>query len=73
MAPRSYVFQDTMPDSIQFIHEVIMDLSWIESRPHQPVLHVVDRGTHFSATKFLKGEVQKMFGILWYPAGYIFT
>ena len=56
MAPKPLVFQVTMPDDIQFNHEVIMDLAWVEPRPHRPVLHVVDRGTHFSAAVFLEGE-----------------
>ena len=56
MAPKPYVFQVTMPDNILFNHEIEMDLVWIEPRPHQPALHIVDRGTHFSAAKFLPGE-----------------
>ena len=31
-------------------------MSWIESRPHRTVLHIVDRGTHFSAAQIVKGE-----------------
>ncbi len=31
-------------------------MSWIEPRPDALVLHVVDRGTHFSAVMFLEGE-----------------
>ncbi len=45
-----------MPDNIQFNHEIILDLTWIEPRPHKPVLHIVDRGTHLSAAEFLVGE-----------------
>ena len=49
MAPR-------IPDDIQFNHEVIQDLTWIESRLHTTALHIVDCGTHFSAAVFLEGE-----------------
>ena len=47
MAPKPFLSQVTMPDDIQFNHEVIVDISWIEKRPHRPVLHIVDRVTHF--------------------------
>ena len=33
MAPNPLAFQVAMPDDIQFNHEVIIDLSWIEPRP----------------------------------------
>ena len=56
MAPKPFVFQVTMPDNIVFNHEVCMDLCWLESRPQKPVLHVVDRGTHFSAARFVASE-----------------
>ncbi len=56
MAPKPFVFQVTMPDNIVLNLEVMLDLMWIEPRPHTPVLHIVDRGTHFSAAEFLNGE-----------------
>ncbi len=56
MAPKPSVFQVTMPDKIFFNREIYLDLMWIEKRPHPPVLHIVDRGTHFSAATFLKSE-----------------
>ena len=45
-----------MPDDIQFSHEVITDLTWIEPRPQRPAFHVVYGGTHFSTAVFLEGE-----------------
>lgn len=36
-----------------FNHEVIMDIMYIQGRT---VLHVVDRGTHFQAARFLNGD-----------------
>ena len=46
-----------------------MDLIWIEPRPHRPVLHIVDRGTHFSAAVFLDREdavsIWNSFGSCW--------
>ena len=56
MEPKPYAFQINMPDDIQFNYEVILDLSWIEPRPHRPVLHTVDPSTHFSEAKFVRGE-----------------
>ncbi len=56
MESRLYTFQVTMRDNIQFNHKVIVDISWIEPRPHKPVLHIVHRGTHFSTAKFVSGE-----------------
>ena len=56
MTPKPFVFQVTMPDDIQFNHEVILDLTWIEPRPHKPALHVVDRGTNFSSALFVDGK-----------------
>ncbi len=56
MAPKPFVFQVTMPDNIVFNHEIYLDLMWIEKRPHPPILHIVHRGTHFSASTFLKSE-----------------
>ena len=53
LSPKPYVFQVSMPDAIQFNHEVIVDLMWIDK---EPVLHVVDRGTHFSSATFLPNE-----------------
>lgn len=35
-----------------FNHEVYLDISLIDSEPHKLVLHVVDRGTHFSAVAY---------------------
>ncbi len=59
MAWKPFIFQVTMPDEILFNHEIILDLAWIEPRPHRPVLHIVDRGTRFSASKFVYGECAK--------------
>ncbi len=56
MAPKPFVYQVTMPDDIQFNHEIIVDLTWIEERPHRPALHIVNRGMHFSAAQFVSGE-----------------
>ena len=56
MAPKPFVFQVIMPDDIQFNHETIVDLIWIEKRPNRPALHIVDRGTYFSAAQFVSGE-----------------
>ena len=56
MAPKPFFFQVPIPDDIQFNHEVILDLRWIEPRPHKLALHVVDRGTRFSSALFVDGE-----------------
>ncbi len=56
MASKPFLFQVSMPDNIQFNYEIILDLTWIEPRPHKPVLNIEDRGTHISAAEFLKGE-----------------
>ena len=72
MSPIPYTFQVTMPDGIQFNNEIILDLAWIEPRPHHPVLHAVDRGTHFSATNLSHKKVQRMYGIHSYHAGFIY-
>ena len=56
MAKKPFVFQVSMPDDIVFNHEVYLDLLWIEPRPHVPVLHIVDRGTYFSAARFVPKE-----------------
>lgn len=53
LAPKPYVFQISMPDLMQFNHEIIVDVFFIDGKP---VLHVVDRGTHFSASEFLQGQ-----------------
>ena len=45
-----------MPDNIQFNHEIIIDLTWIEPRPHKPVLYIIDRRTHLSAAESLERE-----------------
>ena len=50
MAPKPYVFQVSMPEDIAFNHEIIADIMWIDRKP---ALHVVDRGTHYSAAAFL--------------------
>ncbi len=54
MAPKPFVFQVSMPDNIVFNHEILMDLMRIEPRPHEPVVHILDLGTRFSAAQFLK-------------------
>lgn len=58
MAPKPFVFQVSLPDN-----EIYMDLMWLhvtsegDTNPSKKsVLHVVDRGTHFSAARFLSGE-----------------
>ncbi len=56
MAPKPFVFRITMPADIVFNHEIFMDSMWIEKRPHAPILHIVDGGTHFSAATFVKSE-----------------
>ena len=71
MAKKPFVFQVTMPDNIVFNHEVYLDLAWIEPRPRKPILHVVDRGTHFSAAQLYPMRVPKEYGILSFLAGYL--
>ena len=56
MTKEPFVFQVTMPDNIVFNHEVYLDLAWIEPRPQKLIIHVVDRGTHFSAAQFVPNE-----------------
>ena len=56
MAPKPFLFHVSLPENIQFNDEVILDLTWVEPRPHRASLHVVDRGSHFSAAKFLTVE-----------------
>ena len=53
MSPKPYVFQVAMPDNIQFNHEVQLDLMFIDKKA---ILHVVDRGTHFSAARFIRRQ-----------------
>ena len=36
IAQKPFVFQVTMSDKIQFNHEIIWDLAWIEPRSHRP-------------------------------------
>ncbi len=66
---KTFVFQETMPDQIQFNHEIILDLAWIEPRLHRPFLHIIDCGTHFSAARFVDGEcaesVWNTFILIW--------
>lgn len=56
MAKKPLVSQGTMNDNIAFNHEVYLDLAWSEPRPHKPVLHFFDIGTHFSAAHFIANE-----------------
>ncbi len=52
----NFCIPSTMSDDIQFYHEIIVDLTRIENRAHRPDLHIVNRGTHFSASQFVRGE-----------------
>ena len=52
MAPKLYTFEVSLLGDKKFNHEVIIDLTWIEPRPHRLAVHIVDRGTHFSAARF---------------------
>ncbi len=76
MAPKPSVFQVTMPDNIQFNHEIILDPAWIEPRPRHPVLRIVYRGTHFSAARFVDGEcaesVWNIFVSIWVTVYVVF-
>ena len=62
-----------MPHNIQFNHEVIMDLTLIEPRLQRPALHIVDRGTHFSAAVVLEGKMQNLYGMHFSVVEYQFT
>ena len=53
MSPKPFVFQVSMPDDIVFNNEVVVDLMWLDGKP---VLHIVDRGTHYSAASFVTDE-----------------
>eukprot|EP00171_Calliarthron_tuberculosum_P007706 IDg7706t1 len=45
------------PSTKRILEDIVSHyLTWIEQRPHPPALHVVDRGTHFSAAQFVKSE-----------------
>lgn len=44
------------PDNIVFNLELYLDLVWIDPRTHKLVLHVVDRGTHFSTVQFVAND-----------------
>ena len=55
MALKPFLFQVSMPDDVQFNHEVILDVIWLEPRAEKPSINIVDRGTHFSAAEFLQG------------------
>ncbi len=72
-APKLFLFQFTLPDNILFITKVMLDLMWIELRPHTPVLHTVGHGTKFSVPEFLTSEAQKTSGMLLYLTGFLFT
>ena len=79
-------FTAFIPDGIVFNRTVILDLMWIHSNP---VLHVIDKDTHYSAARFLEGksteQVWQTFLLCWvstyvgYPdilkadAGSVFT
>ena len=56
MAFKPFIFQVSIPDDVQFNHEVNLDLTWLEARPYKPALRIVDRGNYFSAAEFLQGE-----------------
>ncbi len=69
MASKPFVFRVTIPDSIQFKHEIILGLAWIEPQPHHPVLHTVDCGTRFSAARFVDGEYAEPVWNTSFPSG----
>ncbi len=56
MSLKQYTCEFSMPENIHFNHEIILHLMWVEPRPHRAVLYIVDRGTHFSAARFVQGE-----------------
>ncbi len=69
MAKKPFVFQVTMPGKIIFSQEIFLDLAWLESRPHPPILNIADRGTHFSPARFVPNEsaegIWNAFGSCW--------
>jgi Reverse transcriptase (RNA-dependent DNA polymerase) len=58
-APRPLSFRVSLPDACVFNTKVAVDLMFLP-RPgcarKQPVLHVIDMGTHFGAARFINGE-----------------
>lgn len=67
LAPKPFVVKVSVPQNdIVFNHEVIMDTMYIQGKTW---LHVVDRGTHFQAARFLNGdsseEVWQTFMQMW--------
>ncbi len=56
MAKKPFVSQKPIPDKIVFNHEIFLDLAGLELRTHPLILHIVDRGTNFSAAKFVSNE-----------------
>lgn len=56
------IFKVSMPaEAIQLNHEIDVDLYWIHNRP---VLHIINRGTRYSVTKFLHNESAENFETL---------
>ena len=56
ITPKPFVFQVTLPDSINFNHELLLDMTLIEPHPHEPSLYFIGGGTHLFAAEFLRGE-----------------
>ncbi len=51
-APRRERFRVSLPiDNITFNHEIEVDVMFIDG---DPVLHIIDRGTKYSAAKFMR-------------------
>eukprot|EP00171_Calliarthron_tuberculosum_P022726 IDg22726t1 len=51
LAPKPYVVKVAVPrEDLIFNSEVVVDIMYIEGRP---VLHLVDRATHYQAARFL--------------------
>lgn len=56
--PRRIVFQVRDKKDIRFNHRIRMDLVFIpdKSGKQRPVLHIIDEGTNFQATSFLRAS-----------------
>ena len=70
MTKKLFLFQVSMLDNIVFNHKGYLDSTRIEPCPYVPVLHIVDRETHFSAAWFAPiestEEVRNMFVSSWF-------
>lgn len=67
MAPKPYIMKLSVPyEDVVFNSEVVIDIMYIQGAP---VLHVVDRATHFQAARFLNvvssKEIWQKFMEMW--------